>query len=139
MIVLKTVDLRNDFKKVSDLVNSGEKVLISRPRNENLIILRESDYNDLEKHNKANYSTVHNDSSLKVAEGTSITLTDEEIDEIESMTGEEIKSMIGKKREGTYQLKQKPTRMMGFVKGVPPLPDSFFDPLPEEELQLWGI
>jgi hypothetical protein len=28
----------------------------------------------------------------------------------------------------------------GFLKGiVPPLPDSFFDPLPEEELQIWGL
>ena len=27
---------------------------------------------------------------------------------------------------------------MNFVKG-PPLPDSFFDPLPEEELQAWGL
>ena len=29
---------------------------------------------------------------------------------------------------------------LGFLKGkVPPLPDSFFDPLPEEELELWGL
>ena len=29
---------------------------------------------------------------------------------------------------------------LGFLKDkVPPLPDSFFDPLPEEELQLWGL
>ena len=28
----------------------------------------------------------------------------------------------------------------GFLKGiVPELPDSFFDPLPEEELQAWGL
>ena len=27
---------------------------------------------------------------------------------------------------------------LGFVKGVP-LPESFFDPLPEEELQAWGL
>ena len=27
---------------------------------------------------------------------------------------------------------------LGFVKG-PPLPESFFDPLPEEELQAWGL
>ena len=26
-----------------------------------------------------------------------------------------------------------------FVTTVPPLPDSFFDPLPEEELELWGL
>ena len=27
---------------------------------------------------------------------------------------------------------------LGFVKGSP-LPESFFDPLPEEELQAWGL
>ena len=28
----------------------------------------------------------------------------------------------------------------GFLKDkVPPLPDSFFDPLPDEELQVWGL
>ena len=26
-----------------------------------------------------------------------------------------------------------------FVSDVPPLPDSFFDPLPEEELELWEL
>ena len=34
--------------------------------------------------------------------------------------------------------KKKTKRPLGFV-NVPPLPDSFFDPLPEEELQLWGL
>ena len=29
---------------------------------------------------------------------------------------------------------------LGFLKDkVPPLPNSFFDPLPEEELELWGL
>ena len=29
---------------------------------------------------------------------------------------------------------------IGFLKGViPELPDSFFDPLPEEDLQAWGL
>jgi hypothetical protein len=32
-------------------------------------------------------------------------------------------------------LKERP---IGFMKG-PPLPDSFFDPLPEEDLQAWGL
>ena len=32
----------------------------------------------------------------------------------------------------------KTKRILGFV-DVPPLPDSFFDPLPEEELELWGL
>ena len=26
-----------------------------------------------------------------------------------------------------------------FATELPPLPDSFFDPLPEEELKLWGL
>jgi len=28
-------------------------------------------------------------------------------------------------------------RQLGFVKCIPTLPDSFFEPLPEEELRLW--
>ena len=31
-------------------------------------------------------------------------------------------------------------RRLGFLKDkLPPLPDSFFDPLPEEDLQAWGL
>jgi len=32
----------------------------------------------------------------------------------------------------------KQKRQLGFAKG-PELPDSFFEPLPEEELQAWGL
>jgi len=32
----------------------------------------------------------------------------------------------------------KPKRQLGFIK-APPLPKSFFDSLPEEELQEWGL
>ena len=28
---------------------------------------------------------------------------------------------------------------IGFLENLPPLPESFFEPLPEEELQLWGL
>jgi len=31
-----------------------------------------------------------------------------------------------------------PKRQLGFI-DVPPIPDSFFEPLPEEELQAWGL
>ena len=37
-----------------------------------------------------------------------------------------------------YGSLQKPKRRLGFV-DVPPLPDSFFEPLSEEELKAWGI
>ena len=49
MFALRAIDVRNDFKKVSNLVNSGEKVLIARPHNKNLVILSEREYNELEK------------------------------------------------------------------------------------------
>ena len=48
MIAIKTADLRQDFKKIADRIMQGEKVLISRPRNENLVILTESEYNELD-------------------------------------------------------------------------------------------
>jgi len=43
--------------------------------------------------------------------------------------------------EDTVQeLTKSPKRKLGFLKDIiPPLPDSFFDPLPEEDLQAWGM
>ena len=49
MIAIKTADLRQDFKKIADRITQGEKVLISRPKNENLVILTEAEYNELDK------------------------------------------------------------------------------------------
>ena len=41
---------------------------------------------------------------------------------------------------GTTNDKPNHALRIGFLKDkVPPLPDSFFDPLPEEELELWGL
>ena len=36
MIALKTLDVRNNFKQIGDLINSGETILISRPHNQNM-------------------------------------------------------------------------------------------------------
>ena len=44
--------------------------------------------------------------------------------------------IIPAKNTAAEPSKQK--RNLGFLHG-PPLPDSFFDPLPEDELQLWGL
>jgi antitoxin YefM len=49
LVALRTIDVRNDFKRVSDIIRSGEKVLIARPHNENLVVLSEKEYNELEK------------------------------------------------------------------------------------------
>ncbi|MCL1873457.1 MAG: hypothetical protein FWF85_04990 [Clostridiales bacterium] len=49
MIVIKTADLTQNFKHVAEIILGGEKVLISRPKNENLVILTEKEYNQMER------------------------------------------------------------------------------------------
>ncbi len=55
-----------------------------------------------------------------------------------AMDGEEI--VIANRREPRVRLvpvDAKPKRQFGSMKGQFTLPDSFFDPLPEDELRLW--
>jgi hypothetical protein len=40
--------------------------------------------------------------------------------------------------EGCAAELSKQKLQLGFING-PPLPESFYEPLPEEELQLWGL
>ena len=49
MIVIKTADLTQNFKNIAKIIVGGEKVLISRPKNENLVILTEKEYNEMER------------------------------------------------------------------------------------------
>ena len=80
MIALKTMDLRNDFKRVSALINAGERVLIARPRNENLVVLSERDYNELDKarHN-AEYLAKIDGSMRQAADGRVVVKAMEEL------------------------------------------------------------
>lgn len=83
MIALKTIDMRNDFKKVSDLVNSGETVLIARPRNENLVVLSEKEYNELERTRRnAVYLDKIDKSMQQLTEGRIVSKTMEELEEM---------------------------------------------------------
>jgi antitoxin YefM len=83
MIALKTVDVRKEFRRVSDLVNSGEKVLISRPHNENLVILSEREFNELERsrQNIAYLSKLER-SMQEAAEGRVVFKTMDELEEM---------------------------------------------------------
>lgn len=49
MFSIKTADLRQGFKQIANRVMQGEKILISRPKNENLVILTEKEYQELEQ------------------------------------------------------------------------------------------
>ena len=83
MVALKTADIRNEFKKVSDMVHTGEKVLISRPRNENLVILSEKEYNELERIRKNSKYLAKIDASIEqVNQGRTVTKSMEELEDM---------------------------------------------------------
>ena len=84
MIAVRTIDIRNDFKRIGDLVSSGEKVLIARPHNENLVILSEKEYNELERNRRnAEYLAMINKSMQELAEGKVVVKTIEELEAME--------------------------------------------------------
>ena len=83
MIALRTTDIRKDFKKISTLIFNGEKVLLSRPHNENLVILSESEYNELEKIRRNNEYLAKIDISMEqLSQGRTIVKTMEELDDM---------------------------------------------------------
>jgi len=101
MIALRTIDLRNDFKKVSELINSGETVLISRPRNENLVVISEKEYNELEKTRRnSEYLTMIDKSVNEIETGKVISFTMNEIDAMEQMVAEDVKKYVSNALSG---------------------------------------
>jgi antitoxin YefM len=83
MIALKTVDIRNNFKRISDLVKIGEKVLISRPHNENIVVLSEKEYNELEKSRRnAEYLEKIDAAIERVSQGRVVRKSMEELEDM---------------------------------------------------------
>lgn len=52
MIATKQMDVRANIKKYFDMAFSGETVIVSRKENKNVVIISESEYNELEKAKK---------------------------------------------------------------------------------------
>jgi len=102
LVALRTIDMRNDFKKVSDIVNSGEKVLISRPHNQNLVVLSEKEYNELEKARRnAEYLAKIDRSRQQLAEGNTYTFTIKELEIMENMTVAEMQAFAQERKGKT--------------------------------------
>ena len=49
MLAVKSVNVRDNFKEWCDKISNGETVVISRPRNENIYMINEAEYNALQK------------------------------------------------------------------------------------------
>jgi len=85
MVAIKAVDLTQDFKHVADRIIKGEKVLISRPKNENLVIITEKEYKELNeirenKKSRARARLMENMEALQKSTSDVNEMTMEEID-----------------------------------------------------------
>lgn len=49
MLAVKSMDLRDNFKALCDKVFGGEVLIVSRPKNENVVMMSEREYNEIMK------------------------------------------------------------------------------------------
>ena len=49
MIAVKSMDVRENFKEWCNKVIGGETLIVSRPKNENVVIVSEKEYNETAK------------------------------------------------------------------------------------------
>ncbi|MDL2264587.1 type II toxin-antitoxin system Phd/YefM family antitoxin [Synergistaceae bacterium OttesenSCG-928-I11] len=49
MIAIKPTQMRDNFKSICDQVVGGEIVIVSRPNNENVVVVSEKEFNDMRK------------------------------------------------------------------------------------------
>ena len=68
MLAVKSMDVRDNFKNLCDLVLKGETLVISRPKNENVVMLSEQEYNEMVKAKKHAEYLAMLDRSIEEAE-----------------------------------------------------------------------
>ena len=49
MLAVKSMDVRDNFKSLCDRVYKGETLIVSRPKNENIVMMSENEYNEIMK------------------------------------------------------------------------------------------
>ena len=83
MLAVKSMDVRDNFKSLCDKVFNGETLIISRPKNENIVMLSEAKYNEMMKAKRnAEYPML--DKSMAEAEaGGFVTKSIEELEAYE--------------------------------------------------------
>lgn len=81
MLAVKSMDVRDNFKTLCDKVFSGETLIISRPKNENIVMLSEHEYNDMLKAKRnAEYLTMIDKSMAEAEAGGFVTKTIAELE-----------------------------------------------------------
>ena len=83
MIAVKPTQMRDNFKNLCDRVISGETIIVSRPNNENVVVMSEDEYNFMQKtaRNTMYYNKIDR-SIQQVANGQTVTKTIRELEEM---------------------------------------------------------
>ena len=80
MLAVKSMDVRDNFKAFCDKVFRGETLIVSRPKNENIVMMSESEYNELMKAKKnAEYLAMLDKSIAEAETGGFIVKTRESV------------------------------------------------------------
>lgn len=83
MLALKAIDVKNNFKNICSQVFNGEIVMLSRPKNQNVVMISEAEYNRLEKARRnLEYLRMLDESDKQLSEGRIVEKT---MDELEAM------------------------------------------------------
>ena len=84
MLAVKSMDVRDNFKSLCDKVFGGETLIISRPKNENVVMLSEKEYNEMLKAKKnADYLAMLDQSMAEAEKGGFIVKTMDELEKYE--------------------------------------------------------
>ena len=84
MLAVKSIDVRDNFKSLCDKVFNGETLIISRPKNENVVMLSEHEYNEMMKAKKnADYLAMIDKSMAESEAGGFIAKSIEELEAFE--------------------------------------------------------
>lgn len=84
MLAVKSMDVRDNFKSFCDKVFSGETLIVSRPKNENIVMMSESEYNEIMKAKRnAEYLTMLDKSMAEAEKGGFIVKSIDELGEYE--------------------------------------------------------
>ena len=82
MLAVRSMDVRENFKSLCDKVFNGEVLIISRPKNENVVMLSQNEYNEMLKAKRnADYLAMLDKSMAEAKAGGFISKS---IDELEA-------------------------------------------------------
>ncbi len=87
MVAVKAKDIKYNFREICARIIGGEALIVSRPNNENIVMISEKEYAELEKMRKNNeYITMLNKSFDEAKRGEVITKSMAELRAMEFLT-----------------------------------------------------